>query len=356
MNNQNDSSVKKTLLERLDKGPVLCAEGYLFELERRGYLQAGGFVPTAVLDHPDVVEQLHREFLRAGSDVMVAFTFYGNRTKLRTLGKEHLLEPLNRNAIHIAKRIAQENNALVAGNVCCTNIYEPNNPKTHQEVREMFEEQVQWATEEGVDFILAETIDWTHEALIALDVIKKAGLIAVVNVTVKHTDNLLDGTPVEEACAKLEEHGADVVGINCHRGPQTILPLIKKVREAVSIPVACAPVPYRTTPDVPSFGLFRDACCESLPVPNNRPFPVALDPFTCNRYELAEFARVCAQDLDVRFIGICCGAGPHHVRAMADALGRSPPASVYLPNMQQHSFFGTAKDIPEHYKERAVQY
>ena len=62
------------LLERLDKGPVICAEGYLFELERRGYLQAGAFVPEVVLDHPEVVAQLHRDFVHAGSDVVEAFT------------------------------------------------------------------------------------------------------------------------------------------------------------------------------------------------------------------------------------------------------------------------------------------
>ena len=60
----------KGLIARLGEGPVICAEGYLFELERRGYLQAGAFVPEAVLDHPEVVEQLHRDFVHAGSDVV----------------------------------------------------------------------------------------------------------------------------------------------------------------------------------------------------------------------------------------------------------------------------------------------
>ena len=62
------------LLERLDVGSVICAEGYLFELERRGYLQAGPYVPEVVLEHPDLVRQLHREFVHAGSDVVEAFT------------------------------------------------------------------------------------------------------------------------------------------------------------------------------------------------------------------------------------------------------------------------------------------
>ena len=84
------------LVERLDKGTVLCAEGYLFEMEKRGYLQAGAFVPEVVLEHPEVVTQLHREFIRAGSDVVQAFTYYGHREKLRIIGKEDMLEPLQK--------------------------------------------------------------------------------------------------------------------------------------------------------------------------------------------------------------------------------------------------------------------
>src|SRR5205809_7780889 len=60
----------KGLLARLAEGPVICAEGYLFEMERRGYLQAGAFVPEVVLEHPELVEQLHREFVHSGSDVV----------------------------------------------------------------------------------------------------------------------------------------------------------------------------------------------------------------------------------------------------------------------------------------------
>src|SRR5690348_18461230 len=71
----------------LKSGPVVCAEGYLFECERRGYLQAGAFVPKVVLDHPAVVAELHREFVHAGSDVVEAFTYYG-RSEERRVGKE----------------------------------------------------------------------------------------------------------------------------------------------------------------------------------------------------------------------------------------------------------------------------
>src|SRR3954462_12635582 len=95
---------KKGLVERLAEGPVICAEGYLFELERRGYLQAGAYVPEVVLDFPEQIENLHRDFLRAGSDVIGAFPSYAPREKLRLTGREGDLEPMNRQALAIAKK------------------------------------------------------------------------------------------------------------------------------------------------------------------------------------------------------------------------------------------------------------
>ncbi len=150
----------------LRQGPVVCAEGYLFECERRGYLQAGAFVPEVVLDHPEVVQGLHREFVHAGSDVVEAFTYYGHREKLRVIGKEDILEPLNRQALAIAIQVARETGTLAAGNLCNTNVYEPGRA-AERAVRSAFEEQVSWAAEAGVDFVIAETFSWAGEALLA---------------------------------------------------------------------------------------------------------------------------------------------------------------------------------------------
>src|SRR6202051_3112347 len=109
---QTMASAKKTkklgLLERLAAGPVICAEGYLFRSERRGYLQAGAFVPEVVLEHPEVVRQLHRDFVHAGSDVVEALTYYAHREKLRLIGREGDLEPINRQALELAKSVAME--------------------------------------------------------------------------------------------------------------------------------------------------------------------------------------------------------------------------------------------------------
>ena len=155
--------MKKDLISRLNEGPVLCAEGYLFAMERRGYLSAGGFVPTVVLEHPEVLSQLHREFIRAGSDIVQAFTYYGHREKLRLIGKEELLEPLQKNALQIAKDSRDEFkdlDLLVCGDVANTNIFNPNDKKSYIECQKMYEEQVRWAKEAGVDFVIAETINW----------------------------------------------------------------------------------------------------------------------------------------------------------------------------------------------------
>src|SRR3989442_3777967 len=130
------------LLERPAVGPVICAEGYLFEFERRGYLQAGAFVPEVVLERPDLVEELHREFVHAGSDVVEAFTYYAHRAKLRIIGRERDLERINRTALRIAKKVAKDTGALFAGDICNTNIYAPPDARAHRQARQMFDDQI----------------------------------------------------------------------------------------------------------------------------------------------------------------------------------------------------------------------
>ena len=329
---------RKGLVERLAEGPIICAEGYLFELERRGYVQAGAFVPEAVLDHPEVVEQVHRDFVHNGSDVVEAFTYYAHREKLRIIGREHQLEAMNRQALAIAKKVAAETGSLFAGDICNSNVYEPRDASSHAACRAMFEEQVGWAAEAGVDYIIAETFSYGAEAKLALEIIKAAGLRAVVTMTIHREPVTRDGLTPEDCCRMLADAGADVVGLNCIRGPHTMLPLIAKIVRAVGMPVAALPVPFRTHDREPTFQSLRDANCSCIP--GDMPFPVALEPFTCNRFEIAQFTQE-ASSLGVRYFGLCCGAMPHHIRAVAEALGRRPPASRYSADMSKHAYFGT---------------
>jgi betaine-homocysteine S-methyltransferase len=343
-------SSRSTLMQRLEAGPVICAEGYVFELERRGYLQAGAFVPEVVLEHPDAVTQLHRDFVHAGSDVVEALTYYAHREKLRVIGREQDLEPINRRALNLARDVARESGALFAGDICNTNVYDPANPATHAAVRAMFEEQVGWAVDAGVDFIIGETFSYAQEALIALDVIKQAGQTAVITLAMHQADVTRENWSVASACKRLADAGADVVGLNCIRGPETMLPLLRELRAAVEVPLAALPVPFRTTEQAPSFQSLRDPHWHGEP--GSRPFPVALDPFTCNRFEIADFGRQ-ALAMGIRYLGVCCGAGPHHIRALAEAVGKRPPASRYSPDMSKHAFLGSHERIPKVQKDYA---
>jgi betaine-homocysteine S-methyltransferase len=117
-----------------------------------------------------------------------------------------------------------------------------------------------------------------------------------------------------------------------------MLPVLAEIRKAVSGYVAALPVPYRTHEEQPTFQSLQDPLHATGP--EERSFPTALDPFTCTRYEIADFGREAAA-MDIRYLGVCCGAGPHHIRSLAESLGRRPPASRFSADMSKHAFLGT---------------
>lgn len=352
MPDDEDPPASPDLLTRLANGPVLCAEGYLFELERRGYLQAGAFVPEVVLEHPEMVTALHSEFAHAGSDVVVAFTYYAHREKMRLIGREGDIEPINRAALGLARQVAHETGTLFAADICNTNIYDPADTQVQREVRTMFDEQVRWAVDEGVDFVVAETFSWTAEALLALEAAQAAGLTAVITFAIHGEGKTRDGHSPVEACKRLADAGADVVGLNCIRGPMTMLPYLPDLVAAVDVPAAALPVAYRTTHQCSTFESLTDSIVSLSELPAGRAFPTALDPHTATRYEMGAFAREAAA-IGVRYIGGCCGTAPHHVRAMAEALGRQPPASRFSADMSKHYSLGTVPGLRQHNRDYA---
>jgi len=159
-----------------------------------------------------------------------------------------------------------------------------------------------------------------------------------------------EGWSVTDTCKRLADAGADVVGLNCIRGPETMLPLLKQIRGAVKTHMAALPVPYRTHEGQPSFQSLRDAHWHGEW--GSQPFPIALDPFVCNRFEIAEFGRT-ALAMNIRYLGVCCGAGPHHIRALAEAVGKRPPASKYSADMSKHAFLGSHERIKQVQKDYA---
>ena len=146
------------ILERLAAGPVIGDGGFVFELEKRGYVKAGPWTPESTVEHPEAIRQLHREFLRAGADVMQAFTFYASEDKLvnrgNEAGKKIGVEAINREACRIAKEVAAEGDALVLGGISQCPTYLSGGSK--QAVQAEFRKQIKFFVEEGLDFLLCE--------------------------------------------------------------------------------------------------------------------------------------------------------------------------------------------------------
>lgn len=345
----NSQSFKQRLGEN---EPLVLAGGYLFEVERRGYLSAGQFVPKVALEHPEVLEQVTRDFIRAGSDIALAFTYNGHREKMRIIGEEHLLEPLNREAMRIAQKVAAEEreelgrDIFVAGNISNSNIFDPDDPSTADTVRAMYREMITWAKEEGADLILAETMYFFEEAKIALEEIKAAGLPAIVNVAVFATGELRDGVSPAEAAKRLVDAGADVVGTNCFQGPHTIRPIVQDIVGAVGGHNVCAmPGTFRTTEEHTTFFNLPDRG-NTATLPQDRTFPDALEAQNSNRYETAEFGQF-AHSLGVKVIGLCCGASVIHHRELSQVLGKPSYLSKYSPDMSTHFMYGSDSSLPQ---------
>jgi betaine-homocysteine S-methyltransferase len=346
---------KKGLVDRLNEGPVICAEGFLFEIEKRGYLSSGQFVPMVSLEHPEALENLHRDFQHAGSDVVEAFTYNGHREKMRVIGKEDLLEPLNRAALKIAKKVADTPNDgdtlnLMAGNISNSNIWKDGDKDSQTEVTNMFAEMIDWAVDEGADMLIGETFYYAEEAYRALELIKKVNLPAVVTIAPMGENIMRDGVSIVDTCKELEQRGADVVGLNCFRGPATMMPYLKEIRKAVKCHVAALPINYRTTDEHPTFFNLPDNNGCSCHAPHGRTFPTALDPLQCNRYEIREFAEE-AYKIGANYLGVCCGANPMLIREVAEAVGLSVPASKYKEDMSRHFMYGDNERIAKHMKD-----
>ncbi|CAN5542385.1 hypothetical protein BH24ACT26_BH24ACT26_21680 [soil metagenome] len=302
----------KGLLDRLADGVVLGDGGYLLELEKRGYVQAGPFTPEVSLTHPEALAQLHREFMRAGAEVLQALTFYASEDKLETVGLGGKVGDINRAAVRIAREVASEGDALVAGNLSLTWAYDPKEPSSGDHVRALFDRQLEDFMDAGIDLVISETFTWLGEALIATERAKQTGLPVMTTMSYENEPRAYEGDTPADCARKLSDAGADIVGINCLRSPDHTLPLMREVRDAVSGHVACQPVAYRTPPDRPDFTSLEE-------------FPMGLDPLQLTRAEMAGYAQA-ARDMGVNFIGSCCGSVAAHVREMARALDKLPDA------------------------------
>jgi len=320
---------KKGLMQRLDEGVVLGDGGFVFALEKRGYVKAGPWTPEAVIEHPEAVKQLHREFLRSGSDVMQAFTFYASDDKLSNRGNQasqnYTCAGINRAACDLARSVAEEGDALVAGGLSETPSYLSGAGKAA--VQAEFQKQVKVFQDNKVDFLIAEYFEYVEEMEWAIEVCKKSELPVVASMCIGPEGDI-HGVPCGECAVRMAKAGADVVGVNCHFDPFVSLEALREMKKAMDAAkikkhMIAQPLGFHT-PDAKLQGFI------DLPE-----FPFGLEPRICTRWDMVRYARE-AYELGVRYIGGCCGFEPYHVRACAEELaaerGSTPPAcDKHLP-------------------------
>ncbi len=299
-------------LNRLQQGPVLGDGGYFLELERRCLGSYRNGVPLAVLDHPDGVLELHREFARAGAEVLQAVTW--------GVGAIDREAELHRTAVELAREAAGPGR-YVAGTL--SPYFGKRRPQLsaadRREVAAFFDRRVGQQLAAGVDLFIIETFHTVEEASVAIPFVKQAGIPAVVTLTYQEYDVTRDGLSPAEGARRLADNGADVVGINCHRPPHTLLPLARQVRAAVDIPVCVQPTAYELEPGA--------VYNREIVVPG---LWTTVEPRVLSRFVAAEYAKEAA-GIGIDFIGGCCGMLPYHIRAMADALGKP----VTLPDRER---------------------
>lgn len=334
--------VKKSLLDRLRDGVVVGDGGFANALEKRGYVKAGPWTPECVVQHPEAVLQLHREFVRAGADVAQAFTFYASEDKLNNrgnlVGSTHSVDEINKEAASLAIKASAEMKGelapLTIGGVSQCPSYLNGDGK--DKVKEEFRKQLRQFKD--LDVLLCEyfehieEMEWAIQAckeIVAEEVKKGLPKKAICASMCIGPDGDLHDVSAGECAVRMARAGANVVGVNCHFDPFTSLETMQMMKDALEdenllnkgapkgkgcpshvnrkVYLMCQPLAFHT-PDAGRQGFI------DLPE-----FPFALEPRICTRWDMHKYARD-AYKMGIRYIGGCCGFEPYHIRAVSEEL------------------------------------
>jgi len=309
----------KSITTLLKEGTVLGDGGYLIELERRGYVDSGSsrekvgtgkgsgqFTPEVAIENPEALQELHREFLHASSQVLQALTFFGTREKLNRAGYGAQTEKINHAAVKLAKEVASER-ALVAGSVSRTQLVEREGMAALDKARDHIAEQIRLLKDAGVDLLILETFFHLSEMRAALQCAAESGLPTVATMSFRPLiTQCTDGHAPAECAKVMADHGAIAVGANCEQEPKRMLPLLREMRAAVNLPIAAQPAAFRTTEDC--------HCFTRQPA-----FPDDLETIQVSRREFEEFGRLARRE-GIAYVGGCCGCNPAYIRALASGL------------------------------------
>ena len=195
-----------------------------------------------VIEHRDVIQKLQKSYIEAGSRIIYAPTFGGNRLNLRQHGLENKIQEINSTLVSYSREIAG-NKAFVAGDITTSGQFvTADGEYTYEDAFEMYKEQITILKNAGVDLIAAETMINIEETLAAVDAANSVcDLPVMCTVTVEADGSIFSGGNAVEAAVAFESAGAAAVGINCSVGPDQLVSVVRNIRENVSIPVIAKP-------------------------------------------------------------------------------------------------------------------
>ncbi len=255
------------------------------------------------LTNPDLVKSIHREYIQAGAEIIETNTFGANRFKLKKYGLEDKVAEINLEAARLAREEAGKR-AWVAGSIGPLGVkIEPWGPTSVEEAEEAFREQVRALVEGGVDLFIIETFADLNEIHQAIKAVQKEApdYLIVAEMTIEEDGNSLYGTSPEVFTRKLDEWGADVIGINCSVGPAAMLECLERMGRVTSKPLSV----------MPNAGVPRNVEGRNI--------------YLCSPEYLAEYARRFILN-GARLVGGCCGTTPAHIRAIRGAIRSMQPA------------------------------
>src|SRR5215475_9404793 len=291
------------LLARLKQRPVLC-DGAMGTLLYAKGVFINKCYDELNLTQPDMVRNIHNEYLNAGAEIIETNTFGGNSFRLARHGLAEKLAEINRRGAALAREAADAFNlkkaaqVLVAGSVGPLGIrIEPLGKTAREEARDSFRQQIAALIEGGVDLIMLETFGYLeelHQAILATREVAPATQI-VAQVTIDEDGNCLDGASPETFTAKLHDWGVDVIGCNCSVGPVAMLEAIERIRRLTDKPLAAQP----------NAGIPRSIEGRNI--------------YLCSPEYMASYARKFV-NAGVSLVGGCCGTTPEHIKAMKAAL------------------------------------
>ena len=251
-----------------------------------------------VIEHRDVIQKLQKSYIEAGSRIIYAPTFGGNRLSLKQHGLENKIQEINSTLVSYSREIAG-NKAFVAGDITTSGQFvTADGEYTYEDAFEMYKEQLTILKNAGVDLIAAETMINIEETLAAVDAANSVcDLPVMCTVTVEADGSIFSGGNAVEAAVAFESAGAAAVGINCSVGPDQLVSVIRNIREAVSIPVIAKPN-------------------AGMPVIDDQGNAV----YSMNPADFAKHMQVLVEN-GAGIIGGCCGTTPDFIREMKKLLG-----------------------------------